>query len=327
MSRVFSGIQPTGSLQIGNLLGSIRNWVGLQERHDCMFCVVDLHSITVPEGLSSSIQISDNTIKTIAAYIACGINSPIFVQSAVSGHSELCWILSCVSNMGNLNRMTQFKEKSTNRTSRLGLYSYPVLMAADILLYHADLVPVGEDQKQHIEFVREVAQSFNFVYSTDYFNLPEDMICSTGSRIMSLRDGTKKMSKSDDSDYSRINLTDDNDLIASKIRKAKTDSILGFENLESRPEMKNLVNIYSCILGCSVEDSVEKLNSCNTSSFKNLLIEQIICIISPIRNEMGRLLKDLSHIRKVANDGAEVARSISQKTISDVKKIIGFYTG
>lgn len=248
---VFSGIQPSGVIQLGNYLGAIKQWVELQNKYRSLFCVVDLHAITANK--LPAIELRSNILKTVAAYIACGVDPKqaiIFNQSAVSGHAELCWLLGCYTPIGWLNRMTQFKDKagSDKQKASLGLYSYPVLMAADILLYKARYVPVGDDQRQHIEITRDIASAFNNYYEQDYFILPEALTSNNAVRIMSLRDGTKKMSKSDPSDYSRINLDDSNDSIVSKIKRAKTDTISGF-TLPDRPEISNMVNIYSTLSG------------------------------------------------------------------------------
>src|SRR5271166_3580711 len=261
MNRIFSGIQPTGNLHLGNYLGAIRNWVALQHHYECIFCIVDLHALTQPQDPA---ELSASTREVTAAYIAAGIDperSIIFNQSAVAGHTELAWLLGCLTPLGWLNRMTQFKEKAGKQreSAGLGLYAYPVLMAADILLYKGTHVPVGEDQKQHVELARDIAGAFNRRYEVEFFPLPEPVIFGTATRVMSLRDGTKKMSKSDSSDYSRINMTDDAAAIALKIRKAKTDPLplpASISELERRPEADNLIGIYGALAGLSREQAL-----------------------------------------------------------------------
>src|SRR6185437_4261198 len=273
MNRIFSGVQPTGNLHLGNYLGAIRNWVALQRQYECIFCIVDLHALTLPQDPA---QLKAQTREVTAAYIASGIDPErciIFNQSMVSGHAELAWLLSCLTPLGWLNRMTQFKEKAGKQREEagLGLYAYPVLMAADIILYKATHVPVGEDQKQHLELSRDIAGAFNRRYGVEFFPLPEPMIFGTATRVMSLRDGTKKMSKSDTSDYSRINMTDDADAIALKIRKAKTDPQPLPETVaaaEARPEADNLVGIYAALSGVSLGEAVQRFAGWNFSDFK-----------------------------------------------------------
>lgn len=326
---VFSGIQPSGTLHLGNYLGALYNWTQFQDKYNCFFCVVDLHAITADKYLLSKLK--DNTLKTVAAYIACGIDpekSTIFNQSAVPYHAELCWLLSCYTPLGWLNRMTQFKSKAGNDKSEasLGLYSYPVLMAADILLYKAKYIPVGDDQRQHIELTRDIANVFNNYYKVSYFTLPEALTSKDSARIMSLRDGLKKMSKSDISDYSRINLDDDNDAIVEKIKKAKTDSTIGFEFslLQDRPEVYNLVKIYSILSNLSIEKTCQKINKYNTENFKKELADLIITRLNPIRNKINDLLKDKSYLYSIMKSGAERAQEISSRNIRDIKEIIGF---
>lgn len=324
--RIVSGVQPTGNLHLGNYLGAIRRWVDIQNDAQCLFFLADLHAITVPqdpEKLLASVR------ETTAAYIACGIDpkkSIIFPQSAIAAHSELAWILSCNTPMGWLNRMTQFKEKAGKDKEKapLGLYSYPVLMAADILLYKATHVPVGEDQKQHIELARDIAGAFNREVKTDFFPLPEPMIGQEAARIMSLRDGTKKMSKSDESDYSRINLTDDLEAIALKFRKAKSDMVEGMSLAEDRPEATNLLGIYAALKGISKEQAVRECNELNFSAFKNLLTEVAIEKLSPITKKMRELLASPGDIDAVLKDGTQRAMEISAKTMSQIKDLIGF---
>ncbi len=324
--RIVSGVQPTGNLHLGNYLGAIRRWVDIQNDAQCLFFLADLHAITVPqdpEKLLASVR------ETTAAYIACGIDpkkSIIFPQSAIAAHSELAWILSCNTPMGWLNRMTQFKEKAGKDKEKapLGLYSYPVLMAADILLYKATHVPVGEDQKQHIELARDIAGAFNREVKMDFFPLPEPMIGQEAARIMSLRDGTKKMSKSDESDYSRINLTDDLEAIALKFRKAKSDMVEGMSLAEDRPEAANLLGIYAALKGISKEQAVRECNELNFSAFKNLLTEVAIEKLSPITKKMRELLASPADIDAVLKDGTQRATEISAKTMSQIKDLIGF---
>ena len=408
--RIFSGIQPTGNLHLGNYLGAIQNWVKLQKDYECLFCIVDLHAITVPQdpaSLRSSIR------QTAAAYIASGIDpkqSIIFQQSAVSGHSELGWLLSCLTPLGWLNRMTQFKEKSQQSKSgienliksakklavesqqlqkhieqliseknitirvnneplsgpqqiaeiinnlqsinlealakainllkekindaseditntskaALGLYAYPVLMAADILLYHATHVPVGEDQKQHLELARDIAGAFNRQYNTEYFKLPEPQILGQATRVMSLRDGTKKMSKSDASDFSRIHLSDEDDVIRSKIQKAKSDMEPGITyDLEKRPESSNLLTIMAAVQGKSRAEVEAIYLSSNFSQFKKDLADALIAHLAPIRNEMSRLLKDTAYLDKLLAENALKADAIAKTNLKEIQKLIG----
>ena len=275
---IFSGIQPTGNLHLGNYLGAIRNWVRLQHDYDCIFCIVDLHALTLPQD---PVQLQGQTREVTAAYIAAGIDPErciIFNQSMVPGHAELAWLLGCLTPLGWLNRMTQFKEKAGKQREKagLGLYAYPVLMAADILLYKATHVPVGEDQKQHLELARDIAGAFNRRYDVDFFPLPEPLIFGAATRVMSLRDGTKKMSKSDESDYSRINMTDDAETIALKIRKAKTDPLPLPETVkdaEARPEADNLLGIYAALADIRREQAVAQFAGKNFSDFKAALAE------------------------------------------------------
>ncbi len=324
--RIFSGVQPTGNLHLGNYLGAIRAWVDMQHQYESLFCIVDLHAITVaqdPAKLRTAIR------ETTAAYIACGIDpvkNIIFPQSAVAEHSELAWILSCNTPIGWLNRMTQFKDKAGKDREKapLGLYSYPVLMAADILLYKTTHVPVGEDQKQHIELARDIAGAFNRNFNAEYFPLPEPVIRAEAARIMSLRDGTKKMSKSDESDYSRINLTDDVTTIALKFRKAKSDMIDGMDFDESRPESKNLLGIYVALKGISKEQALHECGELNFSAFKNLITEVAVEHLSPITQKMRELLAEPDYLDKILQDGSNRAKEIATKTMSDVKNLVGF---
>ena len=398
--RILSGVQPTGNLHLGNYLGAIRNWVGLQDSHECLFMLADLHAITVPQNPA---DLTRNTRETAAAYIACGIDpkrSAIFPQSAVSMHSELAWILNCHTPLGWLNRMTQFKEKShqgkdsldelikdtlkvlkkaekdneeleallsevkligTPATqisnfearleelkwmridfmkasiedakdnianlskAKLGLYAYPVLMAADILGYHATHVPVGEDQKQHLELSRDIAGAFNRAYGAEFFPLPEPVILPTAARIMSLRDGTKKMSKSDPSDYSRITLTDNADAIAKKIRKATSDSIEGVTfDEKARPEVANILTIYAALSGSTPEAVAAEFANSQTSAFKAALADLAVEKLSPITTRMRDLMDDHSTLDNLLKDGANQARAIAAPIFEETKRMVGF---
>jgi tryptophanyl-tRNA synthetase len=336
--RVFSGVQPTGNLHLGNYLGAIVKFVALQERYDCIYCVVDLHAITVwqdPADLKRNIR------ETTAAFIACGIDPKqhiVFNQSQVAEHAELAWIFNCVARLGWLNRMTQFKEKAgkDRENASIGLYAYPALMAADILVYRATHVPVGEDQKQHLELSRDIAQKFNSDFATSiatlglgpaFFPLPEPLIQGPATRVMSLRDGAKKMSKSDASDYSRINLTDDADTIAQKVRKAKTDpDALPHEEkgLENRPEADNLVGIFAALANKTKADVLHEFGGAQFSSFKAALVDLSVARLGPIGAEMKRLVQDPAHIDAILADGAARAELIAAETMSAVKDIVGF---
>lgn len=325
--RVLSGVQPTGNLHLGNYLGAIRNWVGLQDSHECLFMLADLHAITVPQNPA---DLTRNTRETAAAYIACGIDpkkSVIFPQSAVSMHSELAWILNCHTPLGWLNRMTQFKEKSgkNKENAPLGLYAYPVLMAADIIGYHATHVPVGEDQKQHLELARDIAGAFNRAYGEEFFPLPEPLIMPTAARIMSLRDGTKKMSKSDPSDYSRITLTDDADAIAQKIKKAQTDSEpnITYEP-ERRPSVANLLTIYAALTDSTPEAVAAQFANAQASAFKSSLAEVAVEKLAPITAHMRDLMNDHSTLDKLLKSGAEHARAIATPIHKKVMEKVGF---
>ncbi len=327
---IFSGVQPTGNLHLGNYLGAIKNWVELQKKMKCIFCIVDLHAITTSENHN---QILRNTREVAAAYIASGIDPKkniIFVQSNVTGHSELSWILSCHTPIGWLNRMTQFKDKAGKNKERaaLGLYSYPVLMAADILLYKSTHVPVGEDQKQHLELSRDIAQAFNRYYDVNFFPVPEPIITGNATRVMSLKDGSKKMSKSDPSDQSRVNLSDDSEEIKKKIQKAKTDSEpfpSSLENLDDRPEIKNLINIFSSLNHSSPEKTISQYLSKDFKYFKEELCNLVIERISKISVEMQKLLKDSSYLDSILVEGRERANEIAETNIKELKKIIGFF--
>jgi tryptophanyl-tRNA synthetase len=343
VERVFSGVQPTGNLHLGNYLGAIVNFVKLQETYNCLYCVVDLHAITQPVAVwGGPTELARNTREVTAAFIASGIDPKkhiVFNQSQVSGHAELAWIFNCVARIGWLNRMTQFKEKAgkDRENASIGLYDYPVLMAADILLYRATHVPVGEDQKQHLELSRDIAQKFNndFVDSIRshgfddglFFPQPEPLITGPATRVMSLRDGTKKMSKSDSSDNSRINLTDDADTIAQKIRKAKTDpEPLPSEEkgLETRPEADNLVGIYAALSGRTKSDVLGEFGGGQFSSFKNSLVDLCVARLSPIASEMKRLVADPGHVDAILVDGADRARALADETMKAARDIVGF---
>jgi tryptophanyl-tRNA synthetase len=328
MNRIFSGIQPTGNLHLGNYLGAIRNWVALQHDYECIFCIVDLHALTQPQDPD---ELRAATREVTAAYIAAGIDPErcvIFNQSMVSAHAELAWLLGCLTPLGWLNRMTQFKEKAGKQREMagLGLYAYPVLMAADILLYKATHVPVGEDQKQHVELARDIAGAFNRRYERDFFPLPEPQIFGEATRVMSLRDGTKKMSKSDTSDYSRINMTDDAELIALKIRRAKTDSLPlpdSITELEARPEADNLVGIHAALSGQTREAALAHCAGQNFSTFKEALSALAVEVLGRIGGEMRRLLADPGHIDGVLRRGAERAAAVALPVLRDVKDITG----
>src|SRR5471032_347494 len=336
--RVFSGVQPTGNLHLGNYLGAITKFVALQDTYDCLYCVVDLHAITVWQDPAEL----PNTIREVtAAFIACGIDPAkhvVFNQSQVPEHAELAWIFNCVARLGWLNRMTQFKEKAgkDRENASVGLYAYPSLMAADILVYRATHVPVGEDQKQHLELSRDIAQKFNndFAesiqqkgYGDGFFPLPEPLITGEATRVMSLRDGAKKMLKSDASDYSRINLNDDADAIAQKIRKAKTDpEPLPSEEkgLETRPEADNLVGIFAALADITRADVLKQFGNAQFSTFKTALVDLCVTKLSPIASEMKRLVADPGHVDQVLVDGADRARAIATETMNATKDILGF---
>ena len=330
--KIFSGVQPTGNLHLGNYLGAIKNFVDLNNeiKNECIFCVVDLHAITVKQNPS---ELKDNILETVATFIASGIDpqkSIIFNQSKVPAHAEGAWILSCIARMGWLNRMTQFKEKAgkDREKASVGLYSYPVLMAADILLYDATHVPVGDDQKQHLELCRDIAQKFNNDFEKENFlQVPEPLIQKHFSRIMSLKDGSKKMSKSEISDFSRINLTDDKDQIINKIKKAKTDPLpmpKTLSELDERLEAKNLIGIYASLTNSNIEKSVESFIGKNFSEFKEKLSEVLVDTIEPISLEIKKLLNDQTYLNNILQVGAEKANSIASKKIQNIKEIVGF---
>jgi tryptophanyl-tRNA synthetase len=339
--RVFSGVQPTGNLHLGNYLGAIKRFVAMQETHDCIYCVVDMHAITVwqdPKELTRQIR------EVTAAFLAAGIDPEkhvVFNQSQVPQHAELAWVFNCIARMGWASRMTQFKEKAgkDRENASVGLFAYPMLMAADILAYRATHVPVGEDQKQHLELTRDIAQKFNNDFAESiaqhgfgdaFFPLTEPLIAGPATRVMSLRDGSKKMSKSDPSDYSRINLTDDADMIAQKIRKAKTDPepLPGeTDGLKERPEADNLVAIYAALTDAAPEDVLRQHGGAQFSGFKASLVDVAVAKLAPIADEMRRLMADPGHIDAVLADGSDRARTIASETMNAVKDIVGFVRG
>ncbi|GGB55027.1 tryptophan--tRNA ligase [Tistrella bauzanensis] len=326
MARIFSGAQPTGNLHLGNYLGAIRNWVGLQDSYQSVFCIVDLHAITVWQD---PVALTRQTRELTAAYIAAGIDPErcvIFNQSAVTAHAELAWLLNCLTPIGWLNRMTQFKEKAgkDREKASLGLYAYPVLMAADILAYKATHVPVGEDQKQHLELTRDIAQRFNQLYGRDVLPLPEPMILGAATRVMSLRDGTKKMSKSDPSDYSRINLTDDRDTIAQKLRKARTDSEPGVTyEPERRPEVANLIRIYAALDGRTTDAVVAEYADAPFTDVKAKLTDLAVEKLGPIAERMKQLMAEPAEIDRILARGAERARAIAEPVLDEVRQTMG----
>ena len=330
--KIFSGVQPTGNLHLGNYLGAIKNFVELQNEKDntCIYCVVDLHAITLKQDPT---ELKNNIRETAATFIASGLDpskSILFNQSLVPAHSEGSWILSCIARMGWLNRMTQFKEKAgkDKEKASIGLYIYPILMAADIMLYDSTHVPVGDDQKQHLELCRDIAQKFNNDYKVqDFLVPPEPLIQKQFSRIMSLKDGSKKMSKSDESDLSRINLKDDKDSISNKIKKAKTDQHpipSKIKELENRPEAENLLGIYSSLKNQKIEKTLEEFGGKNFSELKINLTDQLIERITPIAGEINRLLDNPDYLDKILFSGGEKANAIAEKKVKELKKIIGF---
>ena len=330
--KIFSGVQPTGNLHLGNYIGAIKNFVDLNNdnNNECVFCVVDLHAITTKQNPK---DLRKNIRETVATFIASGIDpkkSIIFNQSTVPAHSEAAWILSCVARIGWLNRMTQFKDKAgkDKEKASIGLYSYPILMAADILLYDTSHVPVGEDQKQHLELCRDIAQKFNQDFEVeDFLKVPEPLIQKEFSRIMSLKDGTKKMSKSEISDLSRINLTDDKDLIVNKIKKAKTDPLplpSSVEELKERPEAKNLLEIYSSLIDTTLERSIKEFEGKNFSKFKENLSQVLVEKINPISSEIKKLINDNDFLDKILLEGHKKANSIASEKIKKMREIVGF---
>ena len=327
---VFSGVQPTGNLHLGNYLGALKNFVSLQKSKNCLYCVVDLHAITTFQNPK---ELNSNILETTAGFLASGLDpnkSIIFNQSSVSGHAELAWILNCVSRIGWMNRMTQFKEKAgkNRENASVGLYVYPNLMAADILLYKATHVPVGDDQKQHLELVRDVAQKFNNDFkSENFFHIPEPLIQKELSRVMSLRDGKNKMSKSDESEYSRINLQDTEDEINKKIKKAKTDSQpipSKIEDLKKRPEAFNLINIYSSITGKTLEKTLSIMAGKDFSKLKKELSDALIATICPIGKKIKELKKDEKYLIGILKNGSNRAKEIAKTNINRIKDIVGF---
>ena len=328
-NRIFSGIQPTGNLHLGNYLGAIRNWVTLQNRFESIYCVVDLHAITVPQDPE---MLRASTREVAASLIAAGIcakRSILFNQSCVPQHAELAWIFNCIARLGWLNRMTQFKEKAgkNRENATVGLFAYPNLMAADILVYRATHVPVGEDQKQHLELTRDIAQAFNSFYKTDLFPLPEPQIFGSATRVMSLRNGSAKMSKSDPSDYARINMTDDADLIAQKIRKAKTDAdALPSEKagLAGRPEAENLVAIYAALADSEVDAVLRDFGGRGFAEFKPVLADLAVAQLSPMGKQMRELIENPADIDSILSDGAERAAAIARPLMAEVRDIVGF---
>jgi tryptophanyl-tRNA synthetase len=329
LPRIFSGVQPTGNLHLGNYLGALRNWVKLQHDHECLFCVVDMHAITVRQEPS---ELHRATLEVAAAMVACGIDAEkhiVFNQSAVPGHAQLAWIFNCIARIGWLNRMTQFKEKAgkDRENASVGLYAYPNLMAADVLLYKATRVPVGEDQKQHLELANDIAQKFNHDFGRTVFPMIEPLILGPAARVMSLRDGTKKMSKSDASDQSRINLTDDADAIALKVRRAKTDpEPLPSEEagLEGRPEARNLVGIYAALTDMHLGAVLAEHGGKPFSAFKAALTDLLVASLSPIAAEMRRLVGDPGAVEAILRRGAERARALAAPVLAEVEETVGF---
>ena len=330
--KIFSGVQPTGNLHLGNYLGAIKNFVDLNNdpKNNCIFCVVDLHAITVSQDPK---ELKKNIRETVATFLASGIDpkkSIIFNQSSVAAHAEGAWILSCVARMGWLNRMTQFKEKAgkDKEKASIGLYSYPVLMSADILLYDSTHVPVGDDQKQHLELCRDIAQKFNNDFGVDdFFKIPEPLIQKEFSRIMSLKDGSKKMSKSELSDLSRINLTDEKDMIINKIKKAKTDPLpmpSNAEELNKRPEAKNLLGIYSSLTNLNIEKSIKEFSGKNFSEFKEVLSQALVDKINPISSEIKKLLNEENYLDEILSEGCMKANEIASKKVKKMHEIMGF---
>ena len=327
--RVFSGVQPTGTLHLGNYLGAIKNFVELQNQYNCVYCVVDQHAITVDQDPK---ELRFNILEVLASFIAAGVDYKkqiIFQQSSVPAHSQLAWVFNCVSRIGWLNRMTQFKDKAGKNKENVsvGLMVYPNLMAADILAYLATHVPVGDDQKQHLELSRDIAQKFNNDFGVEFFPQPEPLIYGSATRVMSLRDGSKKMSKSDPSDFSRILLTDDDDTISSKIKKAKSDSELipgSKEELQSKPECLNLINILSATTNQSVDQALSNYTGKEYSSLKKDLADSLVQVISPIRGEINNLLNNRAELNVILAEGTEKAAAIANPIIEEVYKIVGF---
>jgi tryptophanyl-tRNA synthetase len=330
---VLSGMQPTNTLHLGNYLGALKNWVRMQNEMPCLFCVVDMHAITQDSGYAQPQELTRATREVAAAYIAAGVDpvrTPIFNQSQVQEHAELAWILNCVARLGWMDRMTQFKEKAGKHKERssVGLYTYPVLMAADILVYRATHVPVGEDQKQHLELARDIAGKFNNDFQApDFFPLPEPVITGAATRVMSLRDGARKMSKTDESDASRINLTDDAEAIAGKIRRARTDAHPlpdSKDGLKDRPEAENLLNIYAALSDQSLDATIAQFAGQQFSGFKNALADLTVAKLEPVNREMRRLMADTAEIDRILKSGADKARAIAAPVMDAVKKKVGF---
>ena len=327
--RVFSGVQPTGTLHLGNYLGAIKNFVELQDKYNCVYCVVDQHAITVDQDPK---ELRSNILEVLASFIAAGVDYKkqiIFQQSSVPAHSQLAWVFNCVSRIGWLNRMTQFKDKAGKNKENVsvGLMVYPNLMAADILAYLATHVPVGDDQKQHLELSRDIAQKFNNDFGVEFFPQPEPLIYGSATRVMSLRDGNKKMSKSDPSDFSRILLTDDDDMISAKIKKAKSDSELipsSKDDLQNKPECLNLINILSATTNQSIDQVLGNYSGKEYSSLKKDLADSLIQVISPIRSEINNLLNNRDELNVILADGTEKAAAIANPIIEEVYKIVGF---
>ena len=327
--RVFSGVQPTGTLHLGNYLGAIKNFVELQDKYNCVYCVVDQHAITVDQDPK---ELRSNILEVLASFIAAGVDYKkqiIFQQSSVPAHSQLAWVFNCVSRIGWLNRMTQFKDKAgKNRENvSVGLMVYPNLMAADILAYLATHVPVGDDQKQHLELSRDIAQKFNNDFGVEFFPQPEPLIYGSATRVMSLRDGNKKMSKSDPSDFSRILLTDDDDTISAKIRKAKSDSELipsSKDDLQNKPECLNLINILSATTNQSIDQVLGNYAGKEYSSLKKDLADSLVQVIGPIRGEINNLLNNQDELNVILADGTEKAAAIANPILEEVYKIVGF---
>ena len=327
--RILSGVQPSGDLHLGNYLGAIKNFVSLQKEFECFFCVVDLHAITVWQDPK---VLANKTREVTAAFIASGIDpkkNNIFIQSQVPQHAQLAWLFNCVARMGWLNRMTQFKDKAGKNSENVsvGLFSYPTLMAADILIYLATHVPVGDDQKQHLELTRDIAQKFNNDFKTDLFPIPEPLILGEATRVMSLRDGSKKMSKSDPSEYSRIMLTDSSDNIVQKIKKAKTDPLplpKNVKDLEKRPEAENLISIFASLSDKSINDIVTQYADKEFSTFKSDLSDLAVSKLEPITLEMNKLMADVSYIDSILKQGKDNAISVAEPVLDKTKEIIGF---
>lgn len=331
VKRILSGVQPTGSLHLGNYLGAIKQWVELQSVYDSYFCVVDMHAITVPQD---PLKLRKDTLQSAAIYIAAGINpekSTIFVQSHVSAHAELAWIFNCITPMNWLERMIQFKEKAIKQGENVGvgLFDYPVLMAADILLYQPDLVPVGEDQRQHLELTRDIARRFNHQFckrGKNSFREPEAMIVKEGARVMSLTDGTKKMSKSDENDGSRINLLDPPEVIMKKIKRCKTDAFVGIEwDNPDRPEATNLLTILQAVSGRSREDILNEVGSMNWGTFKPRVADAVIAHLSPIQQRYHEVMKEEAYLEEILRRGKESAESVAQQTLLQAKQAMGMH--